>query len=364
MFLLARNITITQMAFIGIIWDVVRMGAEIPSGVLADKWGRKRTLFVSQSLLLISTVIIIFAQNIWMFMVSAVFSGLWFACYSGTGVAFFYDSLLELNREKDYEKLWGRMGFLTTPVGFIIAVFTSFLFVINKILPYVFSAIFTFLSLFVILSFVEPKIHKRSKEQSILLHFKDSIKTVTKNDYMIFIVIFGALLSFALGYLSNNIQLYLNSVKVPIVFFGTIFAFGSITEGIGAISAHRIKNKFNYRIVLTFNLSVAIASIIGLSFISNYYGIIIYILIFFIIGLFRIIQRGYIHKRVESYNRATVDSVSTFIMTILAIILSPIANFFADLYSIRLAFFLIGCVLIIYAVYYFLSRFNKKQLFE
>ncbi|MFX1345861.1 MAG: MFS transporter [Promethearchaeota archaeon] len=363
-FMLARNITITQMAIIGIVWTIAYLGTEVPSGVLADRWGRKKTLFLSQSLLIISTIITIFAQTIWIFMISSIFSGFWLACYSGTGVAFFYDSLVELKNEKDYEKLWGRMGFITIPVHFLFATFSSLLFLINSILPYILTIILAFLSLFVILSFVEPKYHKTSIEHSIFLHFKESIKKVLKNDYIAFIVLFGAILGFALEYLSNNIQLYLTLIKVHIALFGVIFAFGSLIEGIGRISANRIKKIFDYRIILTFTLSAAVVSIIGLSFLNNYYGVILYALIFFISGLFRIIQRGYIHKRVESYNRATVDSVSTFIMTILVILLSPIAGVLADLYSIRLAFLLVGCVLAIYGVYYFSSRFNKKHLFE
>jgi MFS family permease len=340
------------------------MGAEIPSGVLADKWGRKKTLFLSQSFLIVDSIITIFAQTLWMFMISNVFSGLWLACYSGTGVAFFYDSLVELNNEEDYEKLWARKGYFTIPVGFFIAAITSFLFVFNIILPYVFIIIFASISLCIILSFEEPKFHNPSKEQSVFLHFKDSINMVFKNNYIAFIVIFGAILSFALQYLYGNIQLYLSLLQVPVVFFGIIFAFGSIIEGIGGVSANKIKNRFNYRSILTFTLSVAIIFIIGISFLNSFYGIIVYLLIFFLIGLFRIIQRGYIHKRVESYNRATVDSVSTFFTTIIGIILSPIAGFLADKFSIRIAFLLVGCVLVIYGIYYFLAKFNKKSLFE
>lgn len=81
-------------------------------------------------------------------MLGAIFNGLWFASYSGTGVAFFYDSLLELNKEKDYEKLWGRMEFITTPVGFIIGTSASFLFLINNILPYALTILFAFISLY------------------------------------------------------------------------------------------------------------------------------------------------------------------------------------------------------------------------
>ena len=91
--------------------------------------------------------------------------------------------------------------------------------------------------------------------------------------------LFPAILGFSLSYLSENIQLYLNSIKVPIIFFGVIYASGSIIESIGSISANKIKRNFNYRIIFTFTLSIAIAGIIGLSFTNNFYGIIAFIII-------------------------------------------------------------------------------------
>ena len=364
LFYLARSMTITQIAFIGIGFSVARMVAEMPSGVLADKWGRKKTLFVSQIFFIITMLIIIFSNSFWLFFLAAMFSGLWIAFYSGTGVAFFYDTLLELKRENDYEKLWGKLGLTTSIVSFIAAFSAGFLFNIDITLPYALSAISAFLSLFVILSFTEPKFHKPAEEDSLFLHFKKSIMKVVKNEYIGFIVLFGAILSFTLEYLFDYGQIYLKSIGIPIAFFGIIFAFKSIIEGIGSSSANKIKDKFSYRNIFTFALLFTIIIIFGLSYLGNYMGVFVFLISFFIMGMFRIIQRGYIHKRVESHNRATVDSVSSFTMAIIAIVFEPIAGKIADIYSIRTSFFVLGCVLVLYSLYFFVTKFNKKELFN
>lgn len=364
LFYLARNMNITQIAFIGITFSIARIVAEIPSGVLADKWGRKKTLFLSQIFLIIDMIIIIFFPSFWLFIIAAAFSGLWFAFYSGTGVAFFYDTLKELKREKEYEKMSGRLYLLTATVAFFAAVSGGFLFKMGITLPYILSAGSAFLSLFVISSFTEPKFHKPAEEESLFLHFKSSIMKVVKNEYIGFIVIFGAVLGFALDYLFHYGQIYLKSINIPIVLFGIIFAFKSIIEGIGGSSAHKIKNKFSYRSIFTFALLFSLVIIFGLSYLNNYFGVFVFLLSFFIMGMFRIIQRGYIHKRVESYNRATVDSVSSFIIAFIAIIFEPIAGRIADLYSIRTSFFVLGCILLLYGIYYFSNKFHKSYLFE
>ena len=220
-FYLARNMSITQIAFIGIAFSVARMAMEVPSGALADRWGRKKTLFLSQIFFIIGMIILIFSQSFWLFVVASMFSGLWLACYSGTGVAFYYDTLKELKREKDYEKLWGKLSLTTAVVSFIAAFVAGFLFDIMITLPYILSAVSAFLSLFVILSFTEPKFHKPAEEDSLFLHFKNSILKVTKNEYIGFIVIFGAILAFALDYLFSYGQIYLKTIGIPIAFFAT-----------------------------------------------------------------------------------------------------------------------------------------------
>lgn len=363
-FYLARNMSITQIAFIGITFSIARMAMEMPSGVLADKWGRKKTLFLSQIFFIISMGIIIFSHSFLLFLLASIFSGFWLACYSGTGVAFFYDTLLELKRKDDYEKLWGKLTLLTAVVGFVAAFSAGFLFEIKITWPYIFTAISAFLSLFVIATFTEPKFHKPAEEDSLFLHFKKSMMKVVKNEYIGFIVIFGAILAFALDYLFDYGQIYLKTIGIPIALFGIIFAFKSIIEGVGASSANKIKNKFSYRGIFTFALFFTIIIIFGLSYLDNYFGVFVFLLSFFIMGMFRIIQRGYIHRQVESYNRATVDSVSSFIIAIIAVIFEPIAGKIADLYSIRTSFFVLGCLLLLYASWFFIKRFPKKQLFS
>jgi MFS family permease len=350
LFYLVRKMTITQIAFIGIAFTVALMVLEIPSGILADQWGRKKTLFLSQMFFVIGMILIIFSNSFWLFVVSSVFSGFWIASYSGTGVSFYYDTLKELKREHDYEKLWGKLSLTTSLISFVAAFTAGFLFEISDILPYFLSVISGFFSMFVILTFTEPKIHKKAEQDNIVFHFKKSLFVVTQNENINFIVFFGAVIAFALNYLFNYGQIYLKTISVPVVFFGMIFAMKSIAEGIGASSAANVKNKFGYRSILTFSLFFTVAVIFGLSLINSFVGVIVFLTSFFIIGMVRIVQRGYIHQKIESQYRATVDSVSSFVMAIITIIFEPIAGLIAELYSIQTSFAVLGCILVVYTI--------------
>ena len=364
LFYLARGLTITQIAFIGAAFSIAKILTEVPSGILADKWGRKKTLFLSQLFLLIDMTIIIFFNNFWLYLLAGVFSGLWFSFYSGTAIAFFYDTLKGLKREKEYEKLAGKLHLFTSIAGFLAALGAGYLFEISITLPYILTVVSIILSLIVILTFKEPALHKSSEEEDVLQHFKSSIKKITQNKNIGFITIYSAFLIFSLSYVFHYGQIYLKDISVPIVLFGVIFAFRSIIEGGGGFLADRIKNIFSYRFIFSFSLIFSLAIIFGLSYLNNYFGVLVFLASFFIVGSFRIIQRGYLHKRVESNNRATVDSMASFLISVVMVIFGPIAGKIADLYSIQTSFFVLGVILLIYSVYYFIFNFNKKELFE
>ncbi|MAG20097.1 hypothetical protein CL618_01550, partial [archaeon] len=199
--------------------------------------------------------------------------------------------------------------------------------------------------------------------ETFFSHFKSSIKQVIKTEYLAFILVFGAVLGWALDFIFSYSQIYFKLINIPIVLFGIIFAFEALIEGIGGWSADKIKKYFSYKSIFSSSLLFTLLIIFLMSYIRSYIGILLFLLVMFINGMFRIIRRGYIHDRVKSYNRATIDSISTFGMSILIIIFEPIFGKIADIYSIQTSFFVLGCILFIYTIYYFITKFNHNKLF-
>ena len=63
LFYLERGITSSKYLFFVVISYIVQLLFEIPSGILADKYSKKKILIISQILFIISTIIYIIAQN-------------------------------------------------------------------------------------------------------------------------------------------------------------------------------------------------------------------------------------------------------------------------------------------------------------
>lgn len=101
LFYVHRGLTLSQVFYLGVVWAVVNLIAEIPSSYMADKWGRKRTLFIGVLAMLVNSIVYLFAHSFGTFVFGFLFFAFSFACFSGTDEALLYDSKKELGEEFD-----------------------------------------------------------------------------------------------------------------------------------------------------------------------------------------------------------------------------------------------------------------------
>lgn len=126
---------------------------ELPTGILSDKIGRKKTIVYGSVCSLLSAFILFIANNYFLLIIYAIISGIEFAFFSGNNDAYVYENLKMINNEKDYIKFIGKvksMGYLAAAlsgfIGAILLYFFSYKFIIGiSIVP---KAIQLILSLF------------------------------------------------------------------------------------------------------------------------------------------------------------------------------------------------------------------------
>jgi MFS family permease len=124
------GLTLEQFAILNVVWAITIVIAEVPSGALADIFGRKRLLvfasilmFVEMSLLVIvpiGTSSLLFM----VFLANRILSGLAEAAASGADEALAYDSLKLLGREKDWPQVLEKMTRVVS-VGFFVTMITG-----------------------------------------------------------------------------------------------------------------------------------------------------------------------------------------------------------------------------------------------
>ncbi len=103
------GLTLEQYALLNVIWAVVILVLEIPSGALADVIGRKRLVVVAAGLMVAEMAVFAFApRGAWLFpllVINRILSGAAEACASGADEALAYDSLPADDREKTWPRV-------------------------------------------------------------------------------------------------------------------------------------------------------------------------------------------------------------------------------------------------------------------
>lgn len=154
---------------------------EFPTGLIADKIGRKNTVVVGCVCSLIYAIVLAITNSYLGLVIVAIFEGLERAFFSGNNEAFIYDTLKESGRESEFKKYIGKTqsmyymaGILSTIAGGVVAYTSTMkMLMILSVIPRIFE---------VILSLKLKNVEKYSKEdENIFKQAKSVLGLVKKN---------------------------------------------------------------------------------------------------------------------------------------------------------------------------------------
>jgi MFS family permease len=114
---LQKGISLSQFFIMQSIGSITAFLLEVPTGILADRLGRKFSLVASLTLGLILTPIFILSKSLWVLYAASVLGGISSALRSGADEALFYDSLKESGREAEYTRLNGSLRWWSGNTG-------------------------------------------------------------------------------------------------------------------------------------------------------------------------------------------------------------------------------------------------------
>lgn len=102
--LAARGYSMLEIGLLESIFHVASMSFEIPSGAIADVFGRKKTMVASQMMNVLASIVMIFSHSFVSISIAMIFSAFSYNLASGSREALAYDSLKSAGDEEDYEK--------------------------------------------------------------------------------------------------------------------------------------------------------------------------------------------------------------------------------------------------------------------
>lgn len=108
-FLRSKGFSFAAIGLMETVFHVASLLCEMPTGLIADRWGRKVSLAVGRVLCAVSALITLGAKDLTWIAVAFALNAISYTCHSGAFEALVYDSLPK-ERQGDFGKIFGELN--------------------------------------------------------------------------------------------------------------------------------------------------------------------------------------------------------------------------------------------------------------
>lgn len=386
LFLLEKELSFTQIGILYAVREIVVNISEIPSGIIADTYGRKRALMAALLFFMISFLVFYLSTDFWMFLLAFVLYGMGDAFRSGThkGMIMDYLKLNQWEGQKIYyyghTRSWSQMGSAISSLLAGLIVFYSgryqsiFLF---SIIPYL-------VNLLLIASYpgelngpVKQKASgPRPGMRSTVRHFIKIIKRTEVLEILNSSAIHTAYLRAVKDYIQPlmvhvalliPLMLHMEAEKKNGIIIGLIYFFIYILTSQASRLSSRfvVHNKMNISfITLLFGFTFGIVSGALYSYGFWIIALIAFVGIFIVENIRKPILTGFIADQVPNEILTSLISAQSFIRTLMTALLALVFGIIADSKGIGISFLVLSLSLVfITIVLHAHARFyNKRRL--
>ncbi len=305
-----RGMTVQMVVYTEIIYAMTIVLLEVPTGIIADRWSRKRMMVLSALLSCCEILILVFATEFWHFAAAVFLAGIGESASSGSENALLYDSLALKGRQSSFEKHLGRLNSWDFTAAIIAALSGSLLagrfdFELN----YWISLVSMLTSLAISLTLMEPE-NAEKEEDPIPIHgyVKDSLLFFKKNPVVCLVLLSGMVTGAALNFVDEFWQLYVHRIGIPVTYFGLVSAGFMVLRLPGNLFAYALIKVFRYRTLLAGITAVFCVGLMYISLVKGLTSLVVIFILFLFSGAIEPIVSGYLHHRIDSNMRATIDS--------------------------------------------------------
>jgi predicted MFS family arabinose efflux permease len=319
----SRGLSVQDMVSVEIVYAVATLVLEVPTGALADRWSRKYTLILSSVFVILEFFVLIFAHQLWLFWLSAVMAACGVALASGTANAFLYDSLQALEESETFEQQLGRIGVGESVAGLIGALGGAW--VADRwglTWPYGLSLVGTVMALGIGLSLREPPRSGYQDEDeppagNSWQHMQQAFHFLRVRPLLLRAVAYATVIGAMFVYVDEYVQLYLQSVGVPLVLFGVWYAVYMVGEASFRALSWRLKR---YGFKAWGYLALGAAGGLSLAaMMPTFWGLIPLLGAFACMWMSQPLTTGYLHHQTPSSHRATVESCANLLTSLVSV---------------------------------------------
>ncbi|KIL42731.1 hypothetical protein KP77_33610 [Jeotgalibacillus alimentarius] len=343
-----RGMSVLDVVLTEIIFGIVMLSMEVPSGVLADRIGRKPLIVAGVFLEGMMFAVLLIADSFWQFGLAIGFAAAGAAFLSGAEHALLYDSLAAIHKEKKFDWYLGRLQAVRMISLFIAAMSGSFLGMYVPLeVNYWLSLISTMIAF--LLTFFLKEIKQKNSEAagSMSRQMTEAARFFVRQPALVYLLLLGITVGLAAGFVEEFWQLYLTDAGVGLSFFGVFYGIILIVQIPGALLAHTLRKKFGRECLLKIVILSGAAALIFSAFQVNWSGAAAIIIFLLAAGMTEPLILGALHEKADGRIRATLESFQSLVFHAVLIGIGTGFGYIAINYTLATGFIFLAVMSII-----------------
>ncbi len=318
---------------------------QVPAGLLGDKYGRKTVLFVGEALFAAGVLGFGFSTEFWEFFASNIIWAIG-ACFIVSGdTPFVYDTLLELDRGRDFTKIMGTanavmfmMNAAACVVGGIIVSVTD-----RVELTLIIASLVGLTGSFTVAFLREPTV-PRQFMKSYRAQLGTGVKQVIKSRAIMILIFFQITLQLGTYVMAVFRSVYMNEeLQLDYLQIGLLFAAFAIVGGAVTVRASRIEARLKEKGSLVFMLVALVSSFAIVFLVRSPVAVMTQFLVYMVVGLQSPVINGYIHRLVDSSHRSTIIAIASMLFTLLVVVVELTTGWIASLWGLEESLMVLAC---------------------
>lgn len=354
LFLLERGYSLAQVGIAEGVYHVTSMIFEVPSGMVADLFGRKRTLIFSGLAGMGSGIFMALdGWDGWIYL-GMIFSALSLNLASGTEEAITYDSLLAAGRAEEYKRVRSAMSVIGRISSALSCTLSPLAIALGYRYTYLVTVLLNLCGVFAVMGLQEPIVTKAQQMRRTVglgeiggrlrRHVRDTAFFMRAHPRVLCKLLANAAIGCPCYLIMMYLQEHLVNCGWPKSWIGIPMLLIPLAEAAGAWAAGKSRMKLFGAVVLCGILSGAGTCLTGSRIIAA-------ILLGACImrcseGFAEILISENVNREFPSDQRATLISVDSMLYSVLMVVASPLTGFLGSRYSVVTIFYVLGGALL------------------
>ena len=284
LFYLKSGLSEADILLILLCWSGAVLIGEIPTGVFADRFGPRLSFIVGSSIKLSSIGVLLFAENLALFLLFSFLNGLSVTFFSGADEALIYESLKKENQHHKMDQAMGNIqsaGFVAMIIAVLVGSFFAKDLQMEQFKFLILLSMGAYVVEFLLLFLIREPEGQLSVSETSLRKVVEGIKVIKKAPQLLFMFLNLTLVFIpTVAVFQKFDQPLLIDAGLPVYLIGSVYAGGALLAFFSSRSIALLHKKFTYTFLMYGSGFLSAIGLVLAALFQNQLWVVLFVILF------------------------------------------------------------------------------------